>query len=153
GIAGLFEGGFDVAEETAPESVWPPLTQRLARLTVYGTGGATMAGVLAAGLLYGQAALARRSIPQAQSPPPRRDGRYGLEHPGPEIRLSVLGDSSAAGYGVERARDTTGALLAAGIAERLHRPVNLRSHAVVGALSVRLGPQVARAVEHRPDLA
>jgi lysophospholipase L1-like esterase len=122
-------------------------------LTAYGTGGATVAGLFAAGLLYGQAALARRSIPLAESPPPRCDGRYGIDHPGADIRLAVIGDSSAAGYGVERARDTTAALLAAGIAERLHRPVDLRCHAVVGATSARLAPQVARAIEHRPELA
>lgn len=123
------------------------------RATAYGGGGVGAAGVIAAGLLFGQAAMARRNIPLAQSPPPRCDGRYGTEHLGANIRLAMLGDSSAAGFGVERARDTTGALVAAGIAERLHRPVDLRCHAVVGATSAGLAPQVWRAVEHKPELA
>lgn len=126
---------------------------RLARATAYGGGGVGLIGVLAAGLLYGQAEIARRMIPLAENPPPRPDGRYGTENAGPDIRLALLGDSSAAGYGVERARDTTGALLAAGIAERLHRPVALRCHAVVGALSAALGPQVTLTLARPPDLA
>ncbi len=128
-------------------------TRRLVRATAYGSTGIGAAGVLAAGLLYGQAALARKNIPLAMAPPPRCDGHYGTEHVGAEIRLVMLGDSSAAGFGVERARETTGALLAAGIAERLHRPVFLKSHAVVGATSAGLGPQVTRALKDHPELA
>ncbi len=119
----------------------------------WGVGAVGVAGLLTAGLLYGQAELARRAIPMAQEPPPRSDGRYGVEFSGPDIRLAVIGDSSAAGYGVQRARDTTGALLASGIAERLHRSVDLRCTALVGAVSSELAPQVARALRHRPELA
>ncbi|HKE63319.1 MAG TPA: SGNH/GDSL hydrolase family protein [Micromonosporaceae bacterium] len=128
------------------------LTRRIAIATAYGGGGLGVIGALAAGLLYGQAEIARRNIPMAQSPAPRCDGRYRTDFTGTEIRLAVLGDSSAAGYGVERARDTTGALLAAGIAERVHRPVYVRCHAAVGALSAALDTQVRRALEHRPEL-
>jgi lysophospholipase L1-like esterase len=126
---------------------------RLVRASAYGGGSVGLVGVVAAGLLYGQAEIARRNIPLAENPPPRPDGRYGTEHAGRDIRLAVLGDSSAAGYGVKRPRDTTGALLAAGIAEQLHRPVALRSHAVVGAKSASLGAQASRASTERPDLA
>jgi lysophospholipase L1-like esterase len=122
-------------------------------MTAFGGGTIGVAGALAAGLLLGQAEIARRTIPLAEAPPPRPDGRYGTECPGPDIRLAVIGDSSAAGYGVDRARDTTGALLAAGISERLGRPVTLRCHAVVGARSESLGSQVTRALGHRPELA
>ncbi|HEY2794772.1 MAG TPA: SGNH/GDSL hydrolase family protein [Micromonosporaceae bacterium] len=131
----------------------PTRTRRIVRATAYGGGGVGAVGILTAGLLYGQAALAKKNIPLAQSPAPRSDGRYGTENPGPDIRLAVLGDSSAAGFGVDRARDTTAALLAAGIAERLHRPVSLRCHAVVGATSAGLNPQVRRAVTGTPDIA
>ena len=127
--------------------------RRIMRATAYGGGGVGAVGVLAAGLLYGQAALARKNIPLAQSPPPRSDGRYGIENGGTDVQLAMIGDSSAAGFGVERARDTTGALLAAGIAERLHRPVHLRSHAIVGATSAGLGPQVLRAIKEDIDIA
>ncbi|HEY1488825.1 MAG TPA: SGNH/GDSL hydrolase family protein [Micromonosporaceae bacterium] len=125
----------------------------MVRATAYGGGGVGAIGVLTAGLLYGQAALARKNIPLAQAPPPRCDGRYGTENDGEDIRLAVLGDSSAAGFGVDRARDTTAALLAAGISERLHRPVSLRCHAVVGATSAGLNPQVRRAIAGEPNLA
>jgi lysophospholipase L1-like esterase len=65
----------------------------------------------------------------------------------------MLGDSSAAGYGVAKPRQTPGALLAAGLAARLRRGVVLRNFAVVGATSSMLAPQVEAAVEARPDIA
>ncbi len=134
----------------------PGVGRRIAQGAAYGSWGVAAvgaAGLLTAGLLYGQAELARRAIPKAEEPPPRCDGRYGVEFSGPDIRLAVVGDSSAAGYGVQRARDTTGALLASGIAEHFRRPVDLRCTALVGAVSGELARQVARALRHRPDLA
>jgi len=128
-------------------------TRRLAVAAAYGGGGVGLAGALAAGVLLGQARLARAAIPLAEAPPPRCDGRYGQEYPGQPLRLAVLGDSSAAGYGVQRPRDTPGALLAAGLAQRLHRPVLVRCVAVVGATSPTLSPQVELATAFRPDLA
>jgi lysophospholipase L1-like esterase len=125
----------------------------MAAAAAYGTGGVGLAGLLGAVLLVGQARLARHQIGLAQSPPPRCDGRYGTEYDGVPIRLVLLGDSSAAGYGVDRARETPGALIAAGLAERLHRPVELRSFAVVGAISAGLVPQRELALEWQPDLA
>ncbi|HEX5542107.1 MAG TPA: SGNH/GDSL hydrolase family protein, partial [Micromonospora sp.] len=65
-------------------------------------------------VLVGQARQARRTIPIAQAPPPRADGVYGAKLSGEPINLVVLGDSSAAGYGVRRPRETPGALLATG---------------------------------------
>jgi lysophospholipase L1-like esterase len=131
----------------------PGLSRRIARATAYGGGGLGLVGAVAAGLLYGQAELARRTIPLAQSPAPRSDGRYGTDRTGADVRVAVLGDSSAAGYGVERARDTTGALLAAGISERLDRPVDVRCLASVGAISAALPAQARRALDHRPELS
>ncbi len=125
----------------------------MAAVAVYGGGGVGLAGLLGAVLLVGQARLARYQIGLAESPPPRCDGTYGTEYDGAPVRLVLLGDSSAAGYGVERPRETPGALLAAGLAERLHRPVLLRSFAVVGAISAGLVPQRELALEWRPDLA
>jgi lysophospholipase L1-like esterase len=133
----------------------PPhsLARRVAVAAAYGGGGVGLAGALAAGVLVGQARLARRVIPRAESPAPRCDGRYGSQFPGEPLRLAVLGDSTAAGLGVDRARDTPGALLAAGLVERLHRPVVVRCLAVVGAISAGLVPQVELATEFQPDLA
>ncbi|WP_203925214.1 SGNH/GDSL hydrolase family protein [Virgisporangium ochraceum] len=119
----------------------------------YASAGVTALGMLATGVVIGQALIARRTIPTAEHPPPRCDGRYGFEHPGEPVRLAVLGDSSAAGYGVDAPRKTLGALLAAGLAEQLKRPVDLRCVAVVGAQSRHLAPQVERLLDDPPDLA
>ncbi|HEY2673043.1 MAG TPA: SGNH/GDSL hydrolase family protein [Rugosimonospora sp.] len=131
--------------------------RRVAVAAAYGGGGVGLVGVLAAGTLIGQAKLARRAIGMAQSPPPRCDGVYGAGFGASDgstpLKLAVLGDSSAAGYGVDLPRETPGALLAAGLAERLHRPVVLRSMAVVGAESAGLVPQRQIALEWQPDLA
>jgi lysophospholipase L1-like esterase len=131
-----------------------PVGARRAAMAVALTGGAATAGsVLFAGLLHGQARLARRMIPPAEAPPPRCDGVYGAKFPGEPVSLVVLGDSTGAGYGVHRPRETPGALLATGVSRRLGRPVRLRRLAVVGAPSAGLPPQVELALEHRPDLA
>ena len=67
--------------------------------------------------------------------------------------MVILGDSSAAGYGVHRPRETPGALLATGVSRRLRRPVRLHRLAVVGAMSAGLPHQVDAALEREPDLA
>ncbi|MEU4244449.1 SGNH/GDSL hydrolase family protein [Actinoplanes sp. NPDC026619] len=115
----------------------------------------TLAGVtaLSAGLLMRQAAAARRIIPMAEAPPPRGDGVYGAKFGGKSITMVILGDSSAAGYGVHRPRETPGALLATGVSRRLRRPVKLYRVAVVGAMSSGLPYQVDAALEYEPDVA
>ncbi len=128
-------------------------TRQVARTTAYATGLAVAATVASAGVLVGQARQVRRVIPMAEAPPPRGDGVYGARFPGHPLTMVVLGDSSAAGYGVHRPRETPGALLATGISRRLRRPVRLRRLAVVGAVSAGLSYQVDSALEHRPDLA
>lgn len=120
---------------------------------VCGGAGVGVAGGLFAGLLLSQARLARRIIPRAEQPPPRSDGRYGIQHTGQPLRLAVLGDSTAAGLGVDRPRDTPAALLACGLAERLRRPVLVRNVAVCGAESAGLVPQQELACAWRPDVA
>jgi lysophospholipase L1-like esterase len=127
--------------------------RRIATAGAFGAGSLTAVGAMLTGLLVGQAMLARRTIPMAEAPPPRCDGRYGTEHDATPVTLAVLGDSSAAGYGADGSRNTLGALLAAGLAEQLRRPVTLHCLAVVGAESQTLEPQVERAVEIGPDVA
>ncbi|PSK65720.1 hypothetical protein B0E53_02332 [Micromonospora sp. MH33] len=127
--------------------------RRIARLTAIGTGATVAATVATGGVLLGQARQARRTIPMAEAPPPRCDGVYGAKLPGPPVTMVILGDSSAAGYGVHRRRETPGALLATGLSRRLHRPVRLHRFAVVGALSAGLKPQVESALEVEPDIA
>ncbi len=115
----------------------------------------TVAGLtmVSAGLLLRQAADARRIIPLAEAPPPRGDGLYGAKFGGKTLSMVIMGDSSAAGYGVHRPRETPGALLATGVSRRLSRPVRLRRLAVVGALSTGLPYQVDDALEYQPDVA
>ena len=115
----------------------------------------TLAGVTAvsAGLLLRQAADARKIIPMAEAPPPRGDGLYGAKFGGKPLSMVILGDSSAAGYGVHRPRETPGALLATGVSRRLRRPVRLHRLAVVGSMSAGLPYQVDDALEYEPAVA
>src|SRR5581483_3632369 len=97
--------------------------------------------------------------PIAEAPPPRTDGLYGNGRKGSAatsneaVKLALLGDSSAAGFGVRKARHTPAALIATGLSRRLHRPVQLTNLAVVGATSARMVTQVDEALELRPDIA
>ncbi|XVV13651.1 SGNH/GDSL hydrolase family protein [Actinoplanes sp. CA-131856] len=127
---------------------------KLAGRVLGGVTGA-LAGLTAvsAGLLLRQAADARRIIPMAEAPPPRGDGVYGAKFGGKPLTMVVLGDSSAAGYGVHRPRETPGALLATGVSRRLRRPVRLHRLAVVGSMSSGLPYQVDAALEHEPEVA
>lgn len=126
---------------------------RIARLAAIGTVATAAAAMATGGVLLGQARQARRTIPMAEAPPPRCDGMYGAKFPGPPLTMVVLGDSSAAGYGVHRRRETPGAMLATGLSRRLHRPVLLRRFAVVGAISAALRHQVEAALDCAPDIA
>jgi lysophospholipase L1-like esterase len=127
--------------------------KRIARTAAYTSGGAGAAGVLVYALLLGQALAARRTIPVATAPAPRPDGLYGTGFAGEPLRLVVLGDSAAAGFGVRLPGETVGAVIAAALAERLRRPVRLRVFAVVGAQSAGLAPQVEAALEAEPEAA
>ncbi|RKR90251.1 lysophospholipase L1-like esterase [Micromonospora pisi] len=138
-----------VARERAP---WRR-ARRIAKLTIIGAGVTAATTVAAWGVLIGQARQARRVIPLAEAPPPRGDGVYGARFPGKPLTMVILGDSSAAGYGVHRPRETPGALLATGVSRRLRRPVRLHRYAVVGSRSAGLAPQVEAALEQQPDLA
>jgi lysophospholipase L1-like esterase len=117
------------------------------------TGTAVGVAGLSLALLLRQAADARRIIPMAEAPPPRGDGLYGPKFPGRPLSMVILGDSSAAGYGVHRPRETPGALLATGVSRRLHRPVRLHRLAVVGSMSAGLPYQVDAALEYDPEVA
>ena len=109
--------------------------RRLASAAAYGGGGLSLLGGGLYGLLVAEARLARRTIgePAGDSPPPNATGWYGRGRPGPAIKVVLLGDSSAAGYGVHQVEDTPGAHLASGLARQADRRVHLREFAVVGA--------------------
>ncbi len=128
-------------------------TRWVATAAAYGGGSLGLAGALLTGVLVGEAKLARRAIRPPDHPPPACDGRYGAEYTGAPLTFAMLGDSSAAGMGVDLPRETPGALLAAGLADIMRRPVELVCPAVVGAQSEHLSTQVTRALSARPDVA
>ena len=125
-----------------------PLTGPLARTAT--ALGATAVAV--GGLLAAQAFEARRRIGPRTTTAPYADGRYG-SGPGTSIRLAVLGDSGAAGLGAERPDETMGAILAAALGEVSGRTVTLSNHAVIGAQTIDLDPQIDRALWTRPHVA
>jgi len=127
--------------------------RKLAAAALYGGGGLSAIGAGLYGVLTAEAKLARKTIgPAREEPPPDATGWYGRNRPGPAIRIALLGDSSAAGYGVDRVEDTPGALIASAVAEHADRRVYLRTFCVVGAKSSDLAAQVDRALPIEPDV-
>src|SRR3954451_18726559 len=128
--------------------------RKLASAAAFGGGGLSVLGAGLYGVLRGEAMIARRVIGNAgDEPPPDSTGWYGRGRPGPAIKVALLGDSSAAGYGVERLVETPGAFLASGLAAGGDRRVHLRTYAKVGAQSSDLPGQIDRALPAGPDLA
>ena len=126
--------------------------RKIATAAAYGGGGLGLLAALAAGLIVSQIKHAAGTIKPPSAPPPPCDGLYGDHLPGEPIVFAVLGDSSAAGLGVERGDQTPGAVIARNLARIAGRPVQLHCFAKVGALSADLHPQVDKAIEVRPDL-
>ncbi|WP_246561328.1 SGNH/GDSL hydrolase family protein [Streptomyces roseirectus] len=85
----------------------------------------------------------------------RCDGLYLPEGPshGPELRVAVIGDSTALGHGVDHPDQTPGALIGRGMAKETGRPVRVGVHAKFGATIQALAPQVDRALLDAPHLA
>jgi lysophospholipase L1-like esterase len=135
--------------------------RRLAvRIAAYGGGGLGAVAALCAaafGLVIGETKLARRRIPVSEAAPPvSHDTTWaasGVSPGRPPIQLAMLGDSSAAGYGVFRERDTPAAKLAIGISTVARRPVHITNVAVVGAESMHLAAQIDELGAVSPDVA
>lgn len=119
----------------------------------YGGGALGSLGALGYAVIRAEAAIARRTIGEPTEVPPDPTGVYG-RHPGPAVRLVMLGDSSATGLGCDSPAQTPGALLAGGVARELQRRVRLDVYAVVGGRSADLDTQIVRALAAGPvDLA
>jgi lysophospholipase L1-like esterase len=119
------------------------------RGVLFSAGSVTLA---AAGVLVVEAlaALGRRYAQPAIGPGMR--ARFGPGH-APTLVLAMLGDSTAAGVGVDRVEDTVGGQLAERLAGTGLR-VELTSAAVSGSRTGDLDTQVARALlVEPPDLA
>ena len=127
------------------------VARRIAAGAAYGGGGVGLVGAAAVGLLLAELRLARRHVGNGNSGGrvPAADGVYGHAYDvagEPPLRLTMLGDSTAAGQGVHRAGQTPGALLASGLAAVAERPVELRNVAAPGAQSDDLDRQVSLAL-------
>lgn len=81
-----------------------------------------------------------------------RGGRYGTHRPPPTLKLGMLGDSLAVGYGAIDPDETPGALLAMGLADAADHPVEITNVAEVGAESTALIPQLVKLLQDVPDL-
>lgn len=134
-------------------SVSTPFTRRVARLALFGGGGAGALGAGLYGFLHLEGRLARRTIGELENGAPHADGVYGASYPGTPLSFAVIGDSAGAGLGVDRPDETPGALLAAGLAEIAERPVRLRTTAYSGARSENLTAQVDDALADEPHIA
>ncbi|WP_307868037.1 SGNH/GDSL hydrolase family protein [Umezawaea beigongshangensis] len=108
-------------------------------------------------LLTDQSRRARLVIGVQEDPPPCADGFHRTDgvpdSPGEPLRFAVLGDSMAAGVGVDRADELPGVLLARGLAAEAERPVRLETHAVSGSTTRTLPRQVDRVLQDPPDVA
>ncbi|MGP4019707.1 SGNH/GDSL hydrolase family protein [Saccharopolyspora sp. 5N708] len=133
---------------------------RLALLAAGTAGGLSGA---AYGLLNGQSRYARRVIGPPANEPLRADGihlpggfgpvpRRELADGAQPLELAVLGDSSAAGLGVNFPAELPGVRLARGLAEELDRPISLTTHAIVGTTTQELAAQVDAALLRPPRL-
>src|SRR6476661_756254 len=143
------------------EGVRMKVSPRARRLAAYGGAGFGAASVLGSaglvGLMWGEAKLAERRIPVATDAPPiSHDTTWaapGVSATRPPIRIALMGDSTAAGYGVHRDRDTPAAQLAIGISDAARRPVHVTNVAVVGAESQHLPDQYQALGRARIELA
>ena len=127
-------------------------------------GGIGAASVAAYGMFTEQTRRARQAMGPPVGAPLRADGVYLPDGRGPlppaelsvddpPLNLAVLGDSTAAGLGVDTPDELPGVLLARGLAEEAGRPVRLDTHALVGSNSRALRIQVDTALTLEPDAA
>jgi lysophospholipase L1-like esterase len=137
--------------------------RKIAAAAAYGGGGIGLVGAVGGaalvGVILGETKVARRRIPVADTdPPPSNDTTWtaaGVSSARPPIRIAMLGDSTAAGYGVHVDRETPAAQLAVGISAAARRPVHVTNVAKVGAESHELGEQLDRLelIRYRPERA
>jgi lysophospholipase L1-like esterase len=132
---------------------------RTAAMVAGAVGGLSSA---AYGLLMEQSKRARNVIGEPERPPLNADGVYLPDGSGPHmssiiapepLRFAVLGDSSAAGLGVDEACQLPGVLLAKALAEEAGRAVQLTTYAISGATTPELAGQADLALADPPEIA
>ncbi|MET0767533.1 MAG: GDSL-type esterase/lipase family protein, partial [Aeromicrobium sp.] len=127
-----------------------PRPRRIAATALIGSG-ATVSGFY--GFLVGEALLARRAIGTSEERPPSPDGVYGDDLPGRTIRVLVIGDSAAVGFGMTTAETTPSAMIGIGLAHVMDAPVEVKCRAVVGAQTSDLMHQIDEVSDWDPDVA
>ena len=120
--------------------------------------GGLLGSAAAVGLLGGQLTLAKRRIPRACALPPVTDATVWAAPTADRrrrpLRVLLLGDSMAAGYGVPAAEQTFAAQLALLLSASTRRSVAIANLATVGARSRDLRAQLTGLGPARPaDLA
>lgn len=121
------------------------------RLGRVASSAVAVGAALGAAVLVVEAWLATRREYLPASSAPALDREY--PDGGNLVRLTILGDSTAAGVGLDDANDTVGGQLAAKLADEGH-PIALSGSAIAGSGAGDLGPQVSRALLRRsPDVA
>jgi lysophospholipase L1-like esterase len=122
------------------------------RLLLRGAGGIIAAGLAGVTVLAVEGLLAARRQYVSSDHAPPVTGMFGAGG-GTPLRLLMLGDSTAAGLGVDHTEETVGGRLAELIAST-GRQVRLDSVAVTGSRAADLATQVSRAlVRGAPDIA
>ena len=123
-----------------------------ARLLLRGAGGVAAAGLAGVLLVALEGLVAAKRTYASSDQAPSVSGMFGSGDGAP-LRLLMLGDSTAAGLGVEQTEETVGGRLAELVAST-GRPVRLDSVAVSGSRAADLATQVSRAlVRGAPDIA
>ena len=123
--------------------------------------GATWA---AYNVLTWQAQKARTVIPHRTDNAPNGDGLYLPDGRGPvrvsrgdraDLHLTVFGDSTAAGLGVDSAEDTPGVRVTRRVVAETGRSIRFSNKAIVGATSKGLAAQIDAMLiaGERPDVA
>lgn len=134
---------------------------RLIRLAALAAGTAGGLSGAAYGLLNEQSRRARRVIGPPENAPLHADGVHLPDgtgpgepdgQPGTPLEFAVIGDSTAAGLGVDVADQLPGVRIARGLAEELDRPVALTTYAIVGTTSRELDAQVDEVLRKPPRL-
>ncbi|HEY6424034.1 MAG TPA: SGNH/GDSL hydrolase family protein [Pseudonocardiaceae bacterium] len=132
------------------------------RATAVLVGAVAATAGAAYGMLTQQGRRARREITIPGWFPFRADGLYLPDgtgphppsaYPGDVLSLAILGDSSAAGLGVDRPEQLPGVVLARGLAEEACRVVQLDTLAICGCTSRLLSYQVDAALVGPPQAA
>ena len=127
--------------------------RKLAAAAAYGGGGLSVIGASLYGVLRAEARLARDRIGMVEREWPDPSGWYAADRPGPALRIALLGDSSAVGYGMELVEDTPGARLASGVARVADRRVHLKSVAASGSMTSDLEGQITEVIAIEPHVA